>query len=217
LLLIDFVLAQSRKLGRVCDLGTGVGVIGLGLARKDEQAKVTLVELQPQLAELARRNAAENRLASRVQVVELDLADVRASKQRLAGACFDWVVSNPPYRALGRGSPNPLNEEALARHELRLTLADVVRESRRLLVPGGRAAWIYPAERLPALLIACDQERLRPLRLRLVHDRVGEPAARLLLEARKGARGTLQIAPPLFLRDAQGAYTREAQQLLGDL
>jgi tRNA1Val (adenine37-N6)-methyltransferase len=213
LLLLDFV--GPGPYGRACDLGTGVGVIALGLARADERAQVTAVELQPRLAELARKNALENQLDGRVRVVEVDLADANAAKAALPGASFELVASNPPYRPLGEGPANPDDEAAVARHELRLTLADLTREIRRLLVPGGRAAIVYPADRLTGLLASLDGEDVRPVRLRLVYGRAHEPANRVLVEARKGARANLVVEPPLVLYDEAG-YTAEAKKLLGD-
>ncbi len=213
LLLVDFV---HPPFGRACDLGTGSGVIALALALADSRASVTAVELQPRLAGLARRNAVENQLADRVRVVELDLADADAARKALPGASCELVVCNPPYRPLGEGNANPGDEQAIARHELKLTLADVAREARRLLVPGGRAALIYPAERLPALLATLDGEGLRPLRLRLVHGKPGEPARRALVEARKGHRGNLVVEPPLIVQDDDGQYSPEAKRALGD-
>jgi tRNA1Val (adenine37-N6)-methyltransferase len=214
LLLLDFL--EIQKLSRAIDLGCGCGIIALGLAQKFPDAKVTAVELQPRLAQLAHKNSEENRLSDRVSVIELDLADARASRAALSGASFELVVSNPPFRPLGEGNFNPGDEAAIARHELRLTLADLAREARRLLLPGGRAAIVYPAERLGALLQILDREGLRPLRLRCVHPKLDEPAARVLVEARKGAKGNLVVERPLVLRDESGNYTDEARRALGE-
>ncbi|HEY7957380.1 MAG TPA: methyltransferase [Polyangia bacterium] len=214
LLLLDFL--RDSKVGRACDLGTGCGVLALGLLCADPDARVTAVELQPRLAELARKNAVENGLSDRAQVIELDLADRKAAKRALPGASFDLVVSNPPYRPLGEGGTNPDGEEAIARHELRLTLSAVCAEARRLLVPGGRAAIVYPAERLPSLLATLDGAGLRPFRLRLIHGKQKEPARRALVEARKGHRGHLTVEPSLVVHDDDGAYTADARRALGE-
>src|SRR5690348_2457623 len=56
------------------ELGAGVGAAGLALARRVEGLAVTLIELDPSLAALARENAARNSLAGRVRVVCLDIA-----------------------------------------------------------------------------------------------------------------------------------------------
>jgi tRNA1Val (adenine37-N6)-methyltransferase len=191
-------------------------VIALGLALAEPSARVTAVELQPRLAALCRRNVEENRLSGRVAVVETDLADPRAARAALPGAAFDLVASNPPYRPLGEGSANPDAEEAIARHELRLTLGDVARQARRLLRPGGCAALIYPATRLGSLLATLEGVGLRPRRLRLCHPRPHEPARRALVEAQKGARGPLVVEPPLVLLDERGAYTAAARRALGE-
>jgi tRNA1Val (adenine37-N6)-methyltransferase len=201
----------TAPVGRACDLGAGSGIVGLLLAQRDPAARVTLVELQPRLAGLARRNAEENRLADRVVVEERDLT--RGDGQ---GARFDLVASNPPYQPVGSGPATPNQEEAIARHELRITLEALVSEMRRLLAPGGRAALVYPAERLVALLSTLDAAGLRPLRLRLVHSRAEEPARRALVEAKKGARGPLLIAPPLVVYQSDGSYSDEAKRALGD-
>jgi tRNA1Val (adenine37-N6)-methyltransferase len=133
------------------------------------------------------------------------------------GAAHDLAIANPPYHLLSSGPASPDEEIAIAQHELKLTLADVVREARRILAPGGRAALVYPADRLPELLAGLDGEGLRPLRLRLVHPTAEQPALRALVEARKGARGPLVVHPPLYLRDDDGQYTSEARRALGEI
>jgi tRNA1(Val) A37 N6-methylase TrmN6 len=214
LLLAHFVGAPP--LGRVCDLGAGVGVIGIALAARDPSARVTLAELQPRSAALARRNVLENALGDRVDVVEVDLADLRASRAALPGASFDRVVSSPPWFPLSAGPPVPDESEAIARHELRLRVDDLARACRRLLAPGGRAYVVYTSERLPALLVAFEAAGLRAIRLRAIQPRPGAPANRVLLEAHKGGRGGLVMEPPLNVRTASGDYDDEAKIALGE-
>jgi tRNA1Val (adenine37-N6)-methyltransferase len=190
-------------------------VIGLVLARAYGELRVTAVELQPRLARLASRNAEENQLSARVRVVEVDLAS-REVGRALPGGSFDWVVSNPPYRPVGEGDPNPDPEEAIARHETRLTLAQLVTQARRVLRPAGRAALVYPAERLVSLLAALEGAGLRPVRLQLCHPRPGEPARLALVEAIKGARGGLTVEAPLTILEADGSYSTAAKRALGE-
>ena len=213
LLLADFV--GAAPLGRLVDLGAGVGVVGLTLAKNDPAAQVTLVELQPRLAALCERNLGHNGLADRCTVIQGDLL-APATQKQLPGACFDLVVSCPPYYPLGTGDVNPDSEEAIARHELRLPLPDLVRAARRLIGFRGRVAVVYPSPRLSELLaqlLACG---LQPTRLRLVHPHPGEPAQRAIVEARKGSRSGLCVEPPLYVRDATGSYTAEARRALGE-
>ena len=212
LLLVDFV---RPPYGRVVDFCAGCGVVGLGLLSRDAAAQATLVELQHRLAAIARRNAGDNGLGARVEVVA---GDLRAALPD-GGASFDVAVANPPYRTLEDGPASPVEEVAIAQHELRVTVPELAAAMRRVLKPAGRAAIVYPASRVAMLLGALDGAGLRPLRARFVHPRVDEPANRVLVEARRspgrGARGPLTVEPPLVLRDADG-YTREAARILGD-
>jgi tRNA1Val (adenine37-N6)-methyltransferase len=114
------------------------------------------------------------------------------------------------------GPTVPDATEAIARHELRLTVAELSRAARRLLVPGGRAAVVFPSERLTDLLGALDAEGLRPTRLRPIYARPGLSAGRVLVEAVKGARGGLVLEEPLLVRNADGGYTDEAREALGE-
>jgi tRNA1Val (adenine37-N6)-methyltransferase len=216
LLLVHFAAEGLPPAPRVTDLCAGVGVIGLALSLRWPEAQVTLAELQPHMAALARRNVEENAMNSRVSVVEVDLADGRAARAALPGAACELVVASPPYFPVGAGPTVPDGGEAIARHEVRMGLGDLAREARRLLLPGGRAAVVFPAERLPALLAALDGEGLRPSRMRAIHPKPGSDANRVLVEAVKGGRGGLTVGPPLLVRDEGGGYSAEARLALGE-
>ncbi len=213
LLLIDFV--SDGAVGQVADLGAGVGIVGLGLARRFERAQVTLVELQPRLAELSRRNIIENELTDRCRVVLADVLSA-STKQVLPGGRFELVASCPPYYPVGHGGVNPDSEEAIARHELRLPLPKLVAAAKRLVGFRGRVAFVYPSPRLSELLVALAECSLPVRRLRLVHPQAGEPAQRVMVEAQKGYRGGLLIEPPLYIREADGRYTAQARRALGE-
>ena len=135
---VDSLLLQhfvgEPPFGLVVDLCAGVGIIGLALLVRDARARATLVELQPRMAALARRNVEENGLAERAAVALADVSDAKAMRAAVAGASCELVVSSPPFFRLAEGPPVPDAEEAIARHELRLTLADLAREARRVLV-----------------------------------------------------------------------------------
>ena len=191
-------------------------MIGLGLAVALPRAEVVLAELQPEMVALAQRNVDENRLGERVQIVAVDLGDGAEARRLLPGASFDLVAASPPFFRLQEGPTVDDEGEALARHELRMTLGDLAREAKRLLVPGGRATVVFPSQRLVELLAELATRGLQPTRLRLVHPRPGAAAQRALVEAVKGGKGGLLVDPPLYLRDHQGDYSVEAKGALGE-
>ena len=208
-LLAGLVNLSGRE--SVIELGTGCGIISLLLARRYPDLKLTAVELQPRLADLARRNVILNDLSDQITILEADMAAL--SRIFPAGA-FAVCISNPPYRPLTSGRLNPDPEKAVARHEVKGSLATVVQAAAHLLPTGGRLALIYPAWRLAHLLITLRTRHLEPKKLLCVHSRPGEAAKLVYVEARHGGREELKILPPLVIYREDGRYTPELEQLL---
>jgi tRNA1Val (adenine37-N6)-methyltransferase len=202
--------AQPRPMDRMIDLGTGCGVLPLILTFRHKVKKVIGVEIQPSLADLARRNVALNRLSTRIKIWEKDLKSLEGKSCR---ETFDMVLSNPPYRKVGSGRVNPRLEKALARHEITATLEDVIRTAGDLLKDKGRLTIIYPASRAADLIGEMRKFHLEPKRLQFVHSHPGEEARLLLIEGLKEGHAQVRVLPPFFLYDSSGKYTPEAQEL----
>jgi tRNA1Val (adenine37-N6)-methyltransferase len=212
LLLADFAAARrGERLGRVLDLGCGAGVIALAMAGRDPQARFVGVELQPELAALARRNAVLNGMAERCEIVEGDLR-----RRLVLGAGFDLAVCNPPFHAPNAGR-RPRADRAIARQELSCTIADVAAAARRWLKPRGSLALVFPADRLNDLVGALVEVALRPRAIRPVHSLADEPARRVLMWASSGYKGGVTVEPPLVVhRPDRRTFTDEARGILGD-
>lgn len=208
LLLAHF--AHIRPGERVIDLGTGCGVIPLILIFRRKAEKVVAVEIQSSLADLARRNARLNRMASRIRVWERDFREFKGPAWM---ARFDVVLANPPYRPIGAGRINPQAEKAQARHEIHCTLEDLLQVSFRLLKGKGRLYMIYPVSRTADLFQGLRRIHLEPKAIQFIHSRLGAEARLLLLEAYKGGRSETHILPPFILYDEEGRYTEEARAL----
>ena len=202
--------AELRPKDRIIDLGTGCGIVPLLLVFRRKASRVIGVEIQPSLVDLARRNAALNRFASRINIWEKDWKELTG--KRLRGA-FDLVLSNPPYRKAGSGRTNPNQEKALARHEIKATLGDVLRAACHLLKDKGRLVMIYPASRAAELIQEMAGFHLEPKRLQFVHSREKDEARLVLAEALKEGHAQVKILPPLFLYDSEGKYTPDGQAL----
>jgi tRNA1Val (adenine37-N6)-methyltransferase len=208
LLLAHF--AGPHPKDRIIDLGTGCGILPLIIAFRKKTGKIVGVEIQPSLADLARRNATLNRLSTRIKILEKDLRDLEGKNLR---GIFDLVLSNPPYRRVGAGRVNPCPEKALARHEFKATLRDVLRAAQYLLKEKGRLAMIYPASRAAELIQEMRQFNLEPKRLQFVHSQPKEEARLMIVEGFKEGRAQVRVLPPLILYDSARNYTPEAQEL----
>lgn len=209
-LLCAFARIESGE--TVCDLGTGSGVIPLLLARRVSVGCITGIEVQPELADRARRSVALNGLEQRVTILVCDLRRIR---EILAAESCRVVLANPPYRPPGSGRLSPRSERALARHEVHGDLEDFVVCAAWLLPTGGRFYLVYLAERMAELLTAMRAAGLEPKRLRCVHSRQGEEARLVLVEGRKGGGPGLKVEAPLYIYD-DGSYTAEVLAVYGE-
>jgi tRNA1Val (adenine37-N6)-methyltransferase len=208
LLLAHF--ADPRPMDRIIELGTGCGIIPMILTLRHKAEKVIGVEIQPSLADLARRNVDLNRLSTRIKIREKDLKNLRGKSWQ---GTFDLVLSNPPYRKVGSGRVNPRMEKALARHEIQATLEDILLAAHYLLKGKGRLIMIYPASRAADLIHEMRKYHLEPKRLQFIHSHLKDEARLLLVEALKEGRAQVQILPPFFLYASAGEYTSQAQEL----
>jgi tRNA1Val (adenine37-N6)-methyltransferase len=194
---IDAVLlAQFVSIKRddvVVDLGTGCGIIPMVLLLTEPVGHVFALEIQPELAEQAVRNARLNGFEREVQVI---LGDLKAPP--LAPSSADVVICNPPYRPKNSGRINPDPQKAIARHEVLSSLNDILDAAAKTLRAKGRFAMIYPAARLADLLIKMRGFNLEPKRLKVVYPSMRSDAKLALIEASLGGRAGLKILPPLL-------------------
>lgn len=191
----------------IIDLGTGCGIIPLILAYRWPGLSVTGLEVQPALAELARQNVAANELTERIKIVKGDLRDVGKYFEAIS---FDRVVCNPPYHSLGAARPNPDPEQAVARHEIMVSLADVITAVVWLLADGGKVDLIYPDERSGEVIEALRQKGLAPRRLQKIYSYPDGPCRLFLVEGVKGGREKLEVLPPFYVQcGPAGGYTPE--------
>jgi tRNA1Val (adenine37-N6)-methyltransferase len=211
---IDAVLlayhAGPRSGDKVVDLGAGCGIISLIMAFRRPDVRIYAVELQPQLAELAAANVKQNRLADRIDVL---CVDMKLLNLKMTAGPLDLIVCNPPYRKPGSGRVNPNSQRAVARHEIKTNLGDVLQTAHRMLRTGGRLAAIFPAERTTDILSQMRNERIEPKLIRMVHSNPDAEARLMLVEGVKGGRPGLKVAPALFIYDQNGDYTDEVQPM----
>ncbi|MEE8552125.1 MAG: tRNA1(Val) (adenine(37)-N6)-methyltransferase [Desulfobacterales bacterium] len=211
---IDAVLIAGQTIpspgNTVLDLGTGCGIIPLILAYRHPKIKVYGVEVQQQLADLATINVEENRMKDRITI---HCMDMKKLKHDMMSGPVDLVVSNPPYRKSESGRINPDQQRAVARHEIKATLSDVVETAQRMLRTAGRFVTVYPAERMADILIQMRSAGLEPKSLRTVHSDRHSDAKLIIVEGKKGGRPGLKIGSPVIIYRKDGSYTDEVQEM----
>jgi tRNA1(Val) A37 N6-methylase TrmN6 len=204
---------SARPHDRVVEFGAGVGTAGLALARRVGGINLTLVEIDPQLAALARANAAANAIAA-----DTIALDVTADAQAFAAEGFvpdsaEIVLMNPPFNdpARHRGSPDQARQTAHVATEE--TLAAWVHAARRILKSGGALTLIWRADGLAEVLTALSRG-FGSLSVLPVHGEAGKPAIRVLVRAVKGGRAPMRILPGLMLNEESRVPKKEVQDIL---
>lgn len=215
LLLEDFI--SAKRLGRGIELGTGCGIISILLARRNKEARIVAVEIQDSLAQYAKKNVQLNEFSERIDVLR---EDIRGLRKIFPANKFDFAFSNPPFRKLKTGLLSIDEERQVARHEIKITLPDIVNTASYLLKNGGRFYLIYHPLRLIELIELLRKARLEPKRMRFVYSRrvesptgIGEEAKMVLIEAVKGAGQWLKIDPPLYIYEKGNEYTAEMKRI----
>ena len=203
-------LTECSHKDLIMDLGTGCGIIPLILAYRKKGHRIIGVEIQEDLVEIAKKNVEENGFSN---IVEIRHVDVRKVKDHFEAGTFDVVVSNPPYRPIKTGRLNPEAQKAAARHELAMTLKDLLSAAEYLLKNGGKFSVIYPAWRLDELIILAAQHELRLKKLTCIHSQTGTNAELVHVIMRKRAGREMIITPPLFVYEpGEKRYTPEMEK-----
>lgn len=214
---IDAVLLSAyaapfiRKKDTVVDLGTGTGIIPLMLSSSNAD-KIIGVEVQPASAKMAKESIALNGLEGKIDIEEGDIKSI-PEKKLIGKHSVEVVVSNPPYMVMEDCEACANDAKTIARHEVLCSLEDVVAAADFLLKPHGTFFMIHRPYRLADIFAALSQHGLEPKRMQLVHPFADKEPNMVLIEARKNAKSSLRVEAPLVVRESNGEYTEQIQNI----
>ena len=197
---------------KVVDLGTGTGIIPILLSGKRNYTKAYGIEIQPEVAEMAKRSVELNNLQDKIEILNIDLKN---TLEYLDTNSFDAVISNPPYKLNNSGIINPEDKKAISRHEIRCTLEDVISTASQLLKQYGRFYMVHRPDRLADIICLLRKYRLEPKQMRFVHPRAAEKPNMILIRASKNGNPELKFDPPLYIYNEEGNYTEDVYNIYG--
>ena len=186
------------------DLCSGSAVVAILFLCKNNIQKGYSVEIQPELADMAKRSIEFNNLNDRIQVINDDLKNC----EKIFGLeSVDIITVNPPYNEVGDTSA--IDEIAIATHELKTNLESIVKVSSRILKYGGKLYMVHRSDRLASIIYELKKYKLEPKVLRIVYPKKNKAPNLVLIEAKKGAKSGLIIQKPLILNNEDGSETDE--------
>lgn len=215
-LLADFASKHARKNHKICDLGTGTGIVPLVLAHKTEARQIVGVELQYDSWDRAMRMRTLNGLEDRLAFVNTDVAAIADRKSReelLKPGTFQIVTTNPPYMAGASALQSHNDAKRIARHETTAGVREFVAAAARLLDERGEFCMVHRPSRLVDIIAACREFKLEPKELQMVVPRLGEAPNILLIRCKKGGGAELNVLPTLPVYGEDGQYSKQIMEI----
>ena len=198
----------------VLDMGTGPGIIPLLLKAKTKGRHFTGLEIQEPVADMARRSMKFNQVEDDITIVNGDIKEASAIFGR---ASFHVVTCNPPYMTEHHGLTNPEEPKAIARHELKCSLEDIISEAAKVLKPRGHLYMVHRPFRLAEIMGTMMKYKLEPKRMQLVYPFVDREPNMVLIEAMLGGNPRITVEKPLIVYDEPGVYTKDIIDIYGGI
>ena len=204
-LLSDFA-KNIKNNSTVLDLGTGTGIIPILLCGKTNLRKVVGIEIQKDVANMAKRSSQLNNLQDRFEVVNTNIIDLKNIYEKQS---FDVIVTNPPYKKENTGIINENEAKLISRHEITANLEDFISISKDLLKDKGEFYMVHRPERLVDILSLMRKYKIEPKILKFVSPNKNKEPNLILIKGIKNANSFLKVEKTLYVYNEDGKYTNE--------
>lgn len=203
-LLSHFIRVKNNE--QMVEFGTGTGVIPILLSARTSFQKIYAFEVQPEVANMAKRSVFMNHLEDKIEIVEDNLVDVL---NHIKAGTMDVVFSNPPYMSASGGIKNEDVKRSISRHEILCNLEDVIEKASKLLKFRGRFYMIHRPNRMVDILTLCRKYNLEPKEIRMIQPYYDKRPNIFLMMCSKGGQSDLKFLDPLIVYEKNGNYTKE--------
>lgn len=204
-LLSDFA-KNIKKDSMVLDLGTGTGIIPILLCGKTKLKKVTGIELQEEVAKMAKKSIKLNNLEDKFNVINENILNLNKIYENQT---FDVIVSNPPYKKKDTGITNENEKKIISRHEISASLEDFIKISKDLLKDKGEFYMVHRPERLVDIFELMRKYKIEPKILKMVYSYKNKEPKLILIKGVKNAKPFLKVESNLYIYEDTGKYTKE--------
>ena len=212
-LLSDFAKNIKRN-ATVLDLGTGTGIIPILLCGKTELKKVIGVEIQEEVAKMAKKSILLNGLEGRFEILNCNIKELNKIYKKQT---FDVIVTNPPYKKQNSGIVNENEKKVISRHEITANLEDFIKIAKELLKDKGELYMVHRPERLVDIFELMRKYRIEPKVLKMVCPNKNKEPNLVLIKGVKNAKPFLKIEKNLYVYDKENKYTKEILEIYNKL
>ncbi len=202
ILLSDFA-KEIHSNSKILDLGTGNGILAILLSEKVKNSRITGIEIQEEVFNMAKRSVKLNNLEDRIELINRNVKDLFYERE------FDAVVTNPPYKEKNTGLINENTYKLISRHEIEGKLEDFIKSASKALKDRGSMYMVNRPERIIDIFEYCRKYKLEPKILKFVYSKVNSKPTLILIKAVKNANRYLKIIEPLYIYEDNGSYTDE--------
>lgn len=212
-LLSDFA-KDIRHNSKVMDLGTGTGILCILLAGKTKLKEIYGIEIQEEVANMARRSVELNSLQNKVKIINENILNLENIFEK---GCINAIVTNPPYKKLNTGLQNDNEKKVISRHEITANLEDFIRISKDMLKDKGEFYMVHRPERLVDIIYLMRKYKIEPKQIRFVAPKIGKEPNLVLIKGVKNAKEFLKFDNILYVYNEDGSYTEELLRIYNKL
>lgn len=212
-LLSDFA-KDIRHNSEVMDLGTGTGILCILLAGKTKLKEIYGIEIQEEVADMARRSVELNSLQDKVKIINESILNLEKIFEK---GSIDAIVTNPPYKKLNTGLQNDNEKKVISRHEITANLEDFIRISKDMLKDKGEFYMVHRPERLVDIIYLMRKYKIEPKQIRFVAPKIGKEPNLVLIKGVKNAKEFLKFENVLYVYNEDGSNTEELLRIYNKL
>ena len=204
-LLSDFA-KNIKKDAKVLDIGTGTGIISILLSKKSNLKKIYAIEIQDEVADMAKRSVKLNNLEEKIEIINDNIKNIN---KYIENNTLDVIVTNPPYKKISTGKVSIEKNKLISRHEIECDLDDIIKISYKLLKQKGEFYMVHRTDRLSEIIYKMKQNKLEPKQIRFVYSSVNKEPKLVLIRAVKDGNELTKVESPLIIYNEDRKYSEE--------
>jgi len=203
LLLYDFISFFKPK-GKILDVGSGCGILGLLIKRDFLHVELSQIDIQEINCTLTRKNAQYNKLDSKVICEDIIKSNFESN--------FDFIISNPPF--YHKGTQKSENKSlSISRHSDYLPFDDFAKKVSKILNFRGSFIFCYDAKQIDTLLACLLKYNLKVNDIKFIYPKQDKEASLVIIHAKKGSKSICKVLPPFYMYEKDGSLSLHVNKI----